>query len=73
MCDIKPGDETQKLFCVIQYKWMGGISLKDQLLQMYLIERKRVHNWYMKFCRRLLNATVLNAMIIYTHNFIKAN
>jgi hypothetical protein len=47
---------------------MGRIGLKDQLLQMYLVERKRMHKWYMKLFRRLLNATVLNAMIIYRHN-----
>jgi hypothetical protein len=46
---------------------MGGIDLKDQLLQMYLIERKRLYKWYMKLFRRLLNATVLNALIIYRH------
>jgi hypothetical protein len=54
--------------CVIHYnKWMGGIYLKDQLLQLYC-ERKLMHKWYMKLFRRLLNATVLNAMIIYRHN-----
>jgi hypothetical protein len=44
---------------------MGGIGLKDQLLQMYHVDRKRMHKWYMKLCRRLLNSAVLNAMIIY--------
>jgi hypothetical protein len=47
---------------------MGGIDLKDQLLQMYLVERKHMHKWYMTLFRRFLNATVLNAMIIYRHN-----
>jgi hypothetical protein len=46
---------------------MGGVDLRDQLLQMYLVERKRRHKWYMKVIR-LLNATVLNVMIIYWHN-----
>jgi hypothetical protein len=65
----KRGKETKKPVCVIHYnKWMGGIDLKDQLLQTYLVERKRLHKWYMKLFRRLLNATVLNAMIIYRHN-----
>jgi hypothetical protein len=65
----KRGKKARKPVCVIDYnKWMGGIDLKDQLLQMYLVERKRMHKWYMKLFRRLLNATVLNAMIIYRHN-----
>jgi hypothetical protein len=50
------GDKTWKPVYVIQYKWLGGISLKDQLVQMYLVERKHMHEWYM------------NAMIIYRHN-----
>jgi hypothetical protein len=67
--DTKQGKETQKPVCVIDYnKWMNGIDSKDQLLQMYLVERKRMHKWYMKLFRRLLNATVLNTMIIYRHN-----
>jgi hypothetical protein len=65
----KRGKEIQKPACVIDYnKWMGGVDLKDQLLQMYLVERKRMQKWHMKLFRRLLNATVLNAMIIYRHN-----
>jgi hypothetical protein len=65
---IKGGKETKPV-CVINYnKWMGGVYLKDQLLQTYLVERKRMHKWYKKLFRRLLNATVLNAMIIYRHN-----
>jgi hypothetical protein len=39
---------TRNPVSVIHYEWMGGIGLKDQLLQMYLIERKRMHKWYMK-------------------------
>jgi hypothetical protein len=67
--ETKRGKEKQKPVCVIDYnKCMGGIDLKDQLLQMHLVERKRMHKWYMKLFRRLLNATVLNAMIIYRHN-----
>jgi hypothetical protein len=51
---------------------MGGIGLKEQLLmQMHLVERKHMHKWYMKLFRRLLNDTVLNAMIIYRHNTAK--
>ncbi|PSN32559.1 hypothetical protein C0J52_22027 [Blattella germanica] len=47
---------------------MGGVDLEDQLLQYYLVERKKLHKWYMKLFRRLLNATVVNAMIIYNKN-----
>jgi hypothetical protein len=55
----KRGKETQKPICGIDYnKWMGGVDL-----QTCLVERKRMHKWYMKLFRRLLNA-----MIIYQHN-----
>jgi hypothetical protein len=58
---VNTGDETQNPVCVIRYnKWMGGINLKDQLLQIYKST--------MKLFRRLLNATVLTAMIIHRHN-----
>jgi hypothetical protein len=36
--DTKRGKETQKPVSVIDSKWMGGIDLKGQLLQMYLVE-----------------------------------
>jgi hypothetical protein len=58
--------------CVIDYnKCMGGVDLKAQLLNMYIVEWKRTQKWCMKLFRRLLNATVLNAMIIYRHNMGK--
>jgi hypothetical protein len=47
---------------------MGGVVKKDQLFQMCLVERKRMNKWYMKLFRRLLNATVLNALVIYRQN-----
>ena len=47
---------------------MGGIDLKDQLLQPYLLERKKMSKWYIKRFRRLLNITVLNCMVIYRAN-----
>jgi hypothetical protein len=47
---------------------MGGVDLKDQLLHSYLTERKRMNKWYMKIFRRLLNTSILNAMIIYRNN-----
>jgi hypothetical protein len=49
-------------------KLMIGVDLKDQLLHSYLIERKRMNTWYMKLLRRLLNTSILNAMIIYRGN-----
>jgi hypothetical protein len=62
--NVNTGGETQNPVCVIHYnKWMGGTDLKDQLLQMYLVERKCICKWYVKLFRRLLNA-----MIIYRHN-----
>jgi hypothetical protein len=47
---------------------MIGVDLKDQLLHSYLTERKRMNKWYMKLFRRLLNTSILNAMIIYRSN-----
>jgi hypothetical protein len=39
---------------------MGGVDLKDQLLQSYLVERKKVTKWQVKMFRRLLNVAILN-------------
>jgi hypothetical protein len=47
---------------------MIGDDLKDQLLHSYLIERKWINKCYMKLFRRLLNTSILNAMIIYRSN-----
>jgi hypothetical protein len=46
---------------------MGCVDKKDQLVQIYLVERKRINKWFMKF-RRLLNATVLDSLVIYRQN-----
>ena len=36
------GKETEKPLCVIDYNHkMGGVDLKDQLLHMYMVERKK--------------------------------
>jgi hypothetical protein len=35
---------------------------------MYMTERKIMHKWYHKLFKRLLNATVLNALIVYRRN-----
>jgi hypothetical protein len=50
---------------------MGGVDLKDQLLHSYLIEKQQINKWYMKLFRRLLNTSILNAMIIYRNNTVK--
>jgi hypothetical protein len=47
---------------------MGQIDKKDQLLQMYPVERNRMNKGYMKLFRRLLNTTVLNSLIICRKN-----
>jgi hypothetical protein len=43
---------------------MGGIDLKDHLLQPYLLERKKMTKWYIKLFRRSLNSTILNCTAI---------
>lgn len=53
---------------VIHYnQHKGGTDKKDQLLPVYLVERKRMKKWYMKF-RRLLSAMVNGSLNIYRHN-----
>jgi len=58
--------ETEKPLCVIDYNHnMGGVDLKDQLLHMYMVERKKMTKWYLKLFKRLLNSTVLNSFVVY--------
>ena len=60
------GKETEKPLCVIDYNHkMGGVNLKDQLLHMYLVERKNMTKWYLKLFKRLLISTVLNSFVVY--------
>jgi len=47
---------------------MGGVDLKDQLLQPCLLERKKITKWYIKLFKRLLNITDLNCMVICCAN-----
>jgi hypothetical protein len=47
---------------------MGGTDKKDQLLHMYLVERKRMIKCYMKLFRRLPNTIILNSLITYRKN-----
>lgn len=44
---------------------MGGVDRKDQMIAMFPIERKRTSVWYKKLFRRLLNASIFNAYILY--------
>jgi DNA polymerase II large subunit len=53
---------------VTDYNKTWEIDLKDQMVQMYLIESKRLRKLYHKLVRRLLNASVLNALIVYRKN-----
>jgi len=39
--------------------------LKDQLLHMYMVERKKMTKWYLKLFKRLLNSAVLNSFVVY--------
>jgi hypothetical protein len=66
---MKCRQEKQKPVSVTDYKQnMGGIDLKDQLLQPYLLERKKMTKWHIKLFRRLLNTTVLNCTVICRAN-----
>jgi hypothetical protein len=73
------GDETHtvskmekqktKPVCIQYYnQYTGGVDLKDQLLQSYVVERKKINKWYKELFQRLLKSTVLNALILYWEN-----
>ncbi|XP_021918752.1 piggyBac transposable element-derived protein 4-like [Zootermopsis nevadensis] len=65
----KGGQEKENPASVLDYnKNMIGVDLKDQLLHNYLLERKKMTKWYIKMFMRLLNATILNSMIICRAN-----
>jgi len=60
------GKETEKPLSVVDYNHnMGGVDLKDQLLHMYTVERKKMTKWYLKLFKRLLNSTVLKLFVVY--------
>jgi hypothetical protein len=60
------GKEVVKPISVLDYRQsMIRADLKEQLLHSYLTERKRMNKWYMKLFHRLLNTSILKAMIIY--------
>jgi len=47
---------------------MSGYDLKDQLVEPYLLGRKKMSKWYIKLFRKLLIITVLNCMVICRAN-----
>ena len=60
------GKETEKPLCVIHYNHnMGGVDFKDQLLYMYMVERKIMTKLYLKLFKRLLNSIVLSSFVVY--------
>jgi hypothetical protein len=62
----KRGKEVTKPSCVVDYNHnIGAIDFKDQLLNMYLVERKIISKWYMKLFKCLLNCSVMNSMILF--------
>ncbi|XP_045783278.1 piggyBac transposable element-derived protein 4-like [Maniola jurtina] len=73
--DIKVGGKEKygyfryKPEVVLDYNLsMGGIDHKDQMLHAYPVERVRNMVWYKKLFRRLLNVSIHNAYVIYTHD-----
>ena len=60
------GKETEEPLCVIDYNHnMGGVDLKDQLLRVYMVEKKKITKWYLRRFKRLLNFAVLSSLVIY--------
>jgi hypothetical protein len=57
--------ETKPVVVCDYNKNMLGVDLKDQMLQPYLLERKKSTKWYKKLFKRLLNVAIHNAMVIY--------
>jgi hypothetical protein len=55
--------------CVFHYNQnIGGTDMKDQLPQMYLVERKRMIKLDMICFRRVLDVTALNSLITFINN-----
>jgi hypothetical protein len=46
-------------------KNMLGMDLKDQMLQLYLLERKKGTKWYVNLFKWLINIAIHNNMVIY--------
>jgi len=57
--------EKQKPVSVLDYNEnISEIDLKEQLLEPYLLERKKISKWYINLFRRLLCITVINCLVI---------
>jgi hypothetical protein len=53
--------EEKRSLCVFHYNlYVGGVDKKNQLLQVYLVERNMMNKWYKKLFRILLSARVFN-------------
>ncbi|KAL0810152.1 hypothetical protein ABMA28_010944 [Loxostege sticticalis] len=60
-----PSKQSFKPQVVLDYnKFIGSIDLKDQMLEPYLLGRKRCTDWHMKIFKWLLNCSILNARIL---------
>ena len=60
------GKETEKPLRMIDYNHnMGGVNLKDQLLHIYMVEKKKMTKRYLKLFKRLLNSTVPHWYVVY--------
>lgn len=65
-CKTKTNENILKPVVVVDYnKNMGGVDLRDQMIQGYMMERKRQSKWYIKVFKRLMNVTILNSYIIW--------
>jgi hypothetical protein len=72
----KMGKEKQNVVCVFTHTYereereiyyncyRGQIDKKDDLLQIYLVERERMNKKYMKLFIRLHNTTAINPLIV---------
>jgi hypothetical protein len=66
MCGYKVKQEETKPVVLCDYNINTlGVDMKDQMLQPYLMEQKKGTKWYMKLFKRLLNAAIHNAMVMY--------
>lgn len=69
---VVAGKNIKKPLCLEEYnKHMGGVDLKDQKLQPFLLERKKGSKWYIKLFKRLLNVSIHNAYIVYKTKYPK--
>jgi hypothetical protein len=65
---MKQGQQIHGLLYVAEYnKSVGGID-KKELIQTYLIERKKINEWIMKLFCGVLYETVLNAGTVHRQN-----